>query len=98
MLFSENMNIDDNASDSSDDEGEVRVRDGDEETEVGLMIAKNDADKNYMEAWTLVDEPPYEISLEKYGHLLSDSVHIKIKEVLNETGITFKLADFQKWM
>ena len=65
------------------------------ETEVGLMISKEQADKNYDIANTLVDEPPDEISLAKHEHLLNDALHGLIMEVLQENKIPFKLADFQ---
>ena len=61
----------------------------------GLMISKEDADRNYDLAGTLVDEPEDEIALAKYEHLLSDRVHLLIFEVLHEAKISFKLADFQ---
>ena len=61
----------------------------------GLMISKEEADKNYLLAGTSVDEPPDQINLAKYEHLLHDTVHAQIMEILEETKITFKLADFQ---
>ena len=61
----------------------------------GQMISKDAADQNYLLAGNLVAEPPDEISLMKYGHLLKDDVHGKIMEVLEETRIQFPLSDFQ---
>ena len=73
--------------------------DSDDDNEVvensALMISKEDAELNYSLAGTLVDEPPDELSLDKFGHLLNDEVHSKIMEVLDETKVNFKLADFQ---
>ena len=65
------------------------------ETGVGLMISKEKANRNYKIAGTLVDEPPDEISLAKHEHLLNDALHGLIMEVLQETKLPFKLADFQ---
>ena len=68
-----------------------------EETETTeLAISKASADKNYYEAGQLVDEDTDQINLKLYRHLLSDSVHIKLMEVLEETKLPFQLADFQK--
>ena len=61
-----------------------------------LRISKKEADHNYAMAGTLVDEPPDELSIEAYGHLLRDEVHSKLMEVLFETKINFQLSDFQK--
>ena len=58
-------------------------------------MSDSDSDQNYVEAGTLVDEPEDEISLTKYHHLLKDEIHSKIMEVLEETNLPFKLADFQ---
>ena len=69
-----------------------------EELESGyeLSITKNKADFNYKMAGTDVPEPPDEISVAKYQHLmLNDEVHQKIMEVLAETRLTFQLSDFQ---
>ena len=60
-----------------------------------LMISKEDGDRNYHLAGTLVDEPADEISIAKHELLLNDTIHPLILEVLQETGIRFKLADFQ---
>ena len=62
----------------------------------GLTITKETADHNYALAGTLVKEQPDELSLEKYQHLLSDKVHNMIMEVIEETKLSFELADFQK--
>ena len=75
---------------SSDSETELDTRDMS-----GLNIEQEEADQNYVEAGTLVDEPEDEISLTKYHHLLKDEIHSKIMEVLEETNVPFKLADFQ---
>ena len=71
--------------------------DSETESEIcsGLMISKEDADRNYEMAGTQVDEPEDEIALAKYEHLLSDTVHLLLCEVLHENKISFKLADFQ---
>ena len=65
------------------------------EVGLGLKIDKEEADKNYSEAGTLVEEPKDEISLTKYKHLLNDAVHGMIMEVLEETKLPFNLSDFQ---
>ena len=75
-------------SDEASDEVIVNV-------DPGQMISQEVADQNYLLAGSLVDEPPDEISLVKYGHLLSDKIHGKIMEVLEETKIQFRLSDFQ---
>ena len=75
---------------SEDEDAEDEV-----EVETGLMISKEKADRNYELAGTLVDEPEDEISISKYKHLLTDSVHHVIMQVLQETEIRFQLADFQ---
>ena len=73
--------------------------DSDDDTEqefnCGLFISKEEADRNYDIAGTVVDEPGDQISLEHHTHLLNDDVHQLILEVLEETKISFKLADFQ---
>ena len=61
-----------------------------------LVISKEVANWNYSEAGKLVDEEADQISLTKYGHLLCDSVHLKMMEVLEELHLPFHLADFQK--
>ena len=75
-------------SDEASDEVIVNV-------DPGQMISQGVADQNYLLAGSLVDEPPDEISLVKYGHFLSDKIHGKIMEVLEETKIQFCLSDFQ---
>ena len=61
-----------------------------------LHISQAQADYNYMMAGTEIPEPPDQISVEKYQHLmLNDKVHQNIMEVLTEANITFQLADFQ---
>ena len=75
---------------SSENETELDTRDMS-----GLNIEQEEADQNYVEAGTLVDEPEDEISLTKYHYLLKDEIHSKIMEVLEETNLPFKLADFQ---
>ena len=60
-----------------------------------LDITKAQADTYYMIAGTEVDEAPDQISISKYQHLLNDNVHTKIMEVLEDTQLKFKLADFQ---
>ena len=49
---------------SSENETELDTRDMS-----GLNIEQEEADQNYVEAGTLVDEPEDEISLTKYHHL-----------------------------
>jgi hypothetical protein len=61
----------------------------------GLMISKDDAEKNYELAGTLVDEPPDEISISMHEHLLNDPIHVLILEVMHETKIGYRLSDFQ---
>ena len=61
-----------------------------------LALSKAAADQNYKEAGKLVDEEVDQISLEKHGHLLCDTVHLKLKEVIEELQLPFQLADFQK--
>ena len=75
-------------SEKSDSEDEMGLHDG-------LMITKEDAERNYQLAGTLVDEPPDEINIAKHAHLLKDTIHAFIMEVLQEANIKFKLADFQ---
>ena len=78
--------------DDSSDEETV----SDNECPFDLDITETEADYNYILAGTEVPEPPDEISVAKYHHLmLNDKVHQKIMEVLQETNITFKLSDFQ---
>ena len=61
-----------------------------------LDISEAKAEYNYNMAGTEVPEPPDQISVEKYQNLiLNDVVHQKIMEVLSETNLSFKLADFQ---
>ena len=76
---------------SSDSE----TSDTEQEFDCGLSISKEEADRNYDIAGTLVDEPEDQISLQDHPHLLNDDVHLLIQEVLEETKIPFKLADFQ---
>ena len=67
-----------------------------EETFQDLAISQAKADFNYMMAGGEVEEPPDDISIAKYQHLmLNDAVHMKIMEVLDDTKIKFKLSDFQ---
>ena len=61
-----------------------------------LAISKTVADWNYEQAGKLVDEEPDQLNLAVYGHLLCDSVHLKLLEVLEEVQLPFELADFQK--
>ena len=60
-----------------------------EEFEFGIIIEK--AEWLYNEAV----EDASQISLQKYGYLLRDEVHLIIKEVLEEKQLAFKLQDFQ---
>ena len=69
--------------------------DTEQELSCGLSISKEEADRNYDIAGTEVDEPNDEISLEHHPHLLNDDVHQLILEVLEDTKLSFKLADFQ---
>ena len=76
---------------SSDEESQEES-----ECELDLEISENQADYNYMLAGTEIPEPPDEISIAKYQHfMLNDQVHRSVMEVLSETNIRFKLADFQ---
>ena len=77
-----------NRSDSEDS-------DSDPEFDSDLQISKEDANRNYEIAGTLVDEPEDEISIAKYEHLLKDDIHLLIMEVLQETNLGFSIADFQ---
>ena len=61
-----------------------------------LSITKAAANKNYHEAGKLADEDADEINLEVYSHLLCDSVHLKLMEVLEDVQLPFELSDFQK--
>ena len=62
----------------------------------GLDITEVQAEYNYNLAGTEVPEPTDQISVLKYESLLlNDQVHQKIMEVLSETKLAFKLADFQ---
>ena len=67
----------------------------DDEFDTGLMITREAAERNYQIAGTLVDEPPDEISISNNEHLLNDTVHAHIMEVLQQAKVTYKLADFQ---
>ena len=71
------------------------LSEGDDDYDLDKDITKSQADLNYMMAGGEVDEPPDQISLSRYQHLLNDQVHTKIMEVLKETQLKFKLADFQ---
>ena len=61
--------------------------------ELGITVER--AEWLYSEAGELVEEDKPQISLQIYGHLLSDEVDLIIKEVLAETRLTMKLQDFQ---
>ena len=67
-----------------------------EEEEPALSISKFEADKNLEIAGSLVDDPEDQISVARNESLLlNDNVHQMIMEVVEETKIPFKLADFQ---
>ena len=53
------------------------------------------AEHLYEMAGTSIPEDPEELKLENYNHLLKDSVHVIIQEVLSEHPLPFKLQDFQ---
>ena len=84
------MNFEESDIESDEASDEVIVN-----VDPGQMISQEVADQNYLLAGSLVDEPTDEISLVKYGHFLSDKIHGKIMEVLEETKIQFRLSDFQ---
>ena len=79
------------ADEGSEDDGE-RATDA---NAFELDISKAEADANYNMAGDEVEEQADQISLSRYQHLLSDKVHNAIMEVLEETKIKFRLADFQ---
>ena len=60
-----------------------------------LPISKELAKSLYDKAGTIVPEDEEEITLEKYQHLLKDSVALIIEEVLREHPLSFKLRQFQ---
>ena len=60
-----------------------------------MALSKELAEELYEQAGGLVPEDEAEITLEKYNHLLRDSVHLIIQEVLEENPIPFRLQDFQ---
>ena len=79
----------------SDDDSETGEEINDDSFNV-LSISQAEADKNYNMAGSEVPEPPDQINVMRYQHLmLNDTVHSAIMEVLDETRIKFKLADFQ---
>ena len=75
---------------SSDSESDAEV-----DLTPGLAISKEAADLNYQLAGVDVDEPPDQIDIENHKHLLNDNVHHLIMEVLEDSKLRFKLADFQ---
>ena len=58
-------------------------------------ISKEACDKLYDCAGELIPEDADQITIEKHGHLFSDSVHIAIQNVLREHPLPFTLMDFQ---
>ena len=58
-------------------------------------ISKQDTVELYEGAGTLIPEDAEQITIEKYNHLLKDSVHLIILEVLDENPLPYKLQDFQ---
>ena len=58
-------------------------------------VSKETAIDNYNKAGELIPEDAEQITLEKYQHVLSDSVHLIIQEVLQEHHVPFKLQQFQ---
>ena len=75
---------------SSDSESDAEV-----DLTPGLAISKEAADLNYQLAGVDVDEPPDQIDIENHKHLLNDNVPHLIMEVLEDSKLRFKLADFQ---
>ena len=59
------------------------------------VVSKETAIENYNKAGELIPEDAEQITLEKYQHVLSDSVHLIIQEVLQEHHVPFKLQQFQ---
>ena len=64
-------------------------------SEAEHTVSKDTAIENYIKAGELIPEDAEQITLEKYQHLLSDSVHLIIQEVLEEHHVPFKLQQFQ---
>ena len=62
---------------------------------MSIQITRELADDLYKKAGTLIPEINCDITIEKYGHLLKDSVHQIIQEVLSEHPLPYKLQDFQ---
>jgi len=60
-----------------------------------FVPSKERALELYDEAGELVEEDAEQITLQKNSHLLSDTVHILIQEVLSENPLPFKLQEFQ---
>ena len=67
-----------------------------EELDIKLPVSKLAATENYENSGTLIPEDAEQITLENYQHLLSDSVHLAIQEVLVEHPLPFPLQQFQK--
>ena len=60
-----------------------------------FVLSKERALNLYNEAGELVEEDKEQITLQKNSHLLSDTVHIIIQEVLRENPVPFELQEFQ---
>ena len=60
-----------------------------------IQITRELADDLYERAGSLIPEDDCDITIEKYGYLLKDSVHQIIQEVLSEHPLPYKLQDFQ---
>ena len=67
-----------------------------DENEMGRYpISKQESEENYEKAGNLIPEDTEQITMETHQHLLSDSVHMIIQEVLEEHQLPYKLMDFQ---
>ena len=64
-------------------------------SELNLTFSKVTATENYENAGAVIPEDAEQITLEKFQHLFSDSVHLIIQEVLREHPVPFKLQQFQ---
>ena len=63
--------------------------------EFEFCISKETCEELYKNAGKLIPEDEEQITIENHQHLLSDSVHLVIQEVLSENPLPFKLQDFQ---
>ena len=63
--------------------------------DLDFTVSKTASEDNYESAGKLIPEDAEQITMENHQHLLSDSVHLIIEEVLIEHQLPYKLQDFQ---